>query len=474
MIVNRVGPFRRATIKTTNPFAGRAKFVQTDNQNGSRIDYGDIWCYDSPLPNAPFTITQIVRITSVPLNASPWRVGLWGTVDTVLNRFLRGMYMTNFSAGAASISFSLYDDSGNQNIITVPGGLAAGTAYFLGMTYDGNNLAAFVNGSHVGSVTMSGPAVSFSPDSKTGVNILNLGAGVAVNYSVDDIRFFQSALTLSELQALQLGVPIVPLPLSTIRLDSSSISDGPDAIMTKDTSVGSTTGIAGLTETATTITNLYCPPVAALYWNIPRASFLGGNFSLSFWARTDMWPSSAGEFWLPFTSQDVGFNDSYFQVSLERNAGPGSAVINVNAGNAQVISSPGTVLEASWQNFVVTYSSAGLLRVYIGGNLVGSSVGAPPSPPLGDTYFATNLLDFVVGAGVTGSDPMLAALSDLRVYTRVLGATEITAIANKQIVFSGLRLRFTLERDYGTSNTAPGITGTIGITTSFGRPGITA
>lgn len=473
LLMRRVGGVLRYVLSGTSPplppAASSAVFINTSNPSTSDvIDYGDTWAYEGR--NSPFTITQWVRFddASFPVS-SLWEVDLFG--QYALSDQHRRAFVYGVSPAVSGLYARILDDATNE--IDVDGGpvILPQTPHFVCLEYDTININLYLDGALIGTNVLGAPSFEFSVDSQTSINGPTAPAPEPLNFRVDDVRFYSSALGLSDIGTLFSGGAISANALSTFDMDIDGDSLGPDFVAELDVTTGYRSGVPGLTTQALHITDFYSPTNGSYSINLAGPTAVTSDFSFAFWARTDTWPASS--FWLPlFTLDSTGANPAAVQVSFELNAGPGSGntniIVNTSTTLTQVISGPGTITDAVWQHFALTFDyAATTLTTYIDGVSVGSDTGVIVGDTLDDMFIVCNS-PLVTGAG--SSDPMDAGMADLRFYSRVLSGADVADLASKIDVPGNLRQEFTFD---GTpDNSAPFLTGVAGANVTFGPPGL--
>lgn len=147
------------------------------------------------------------------------------------------------------------------------------------------------------------------------------------------------------------------------------------------------------------------------------ANNISNDFSISFWVKTTQF-AGTGPWW-----QGRGLVDGFVAAGAnDFGTALSGSHFALGAGNPDTtIISTVAINDGSWHQCVATREqSTGLLTIYVDGNLQATGTGGTNS------LTAPNSLRF--GSRQTGSNFFSGSLDDIRVYNRVLGSNEVTAL----------------------------------------------
>lgn len=151
----------------------------------------------------------------------------------------------------------------------------------------------------------------------------------------------------------------------------------------------------------------------------PALLRITGAYTLSMWVRSD---SNTVETEYLFGKTSSPADNGYRIALLGHNP---NEVVMATASSANYFNvTGGNVPAGSWRHIVGIYRPSGTNELYMNGTKIGSAGGAPA------TLIASNV-EARLGARFNGANGFNGAISDVRVYNRVLSAAEITALATR-------------------------------------------
>ena len=163
-------------------------------------------------------------------------------------------------------------------------------------------------------------------------------------------------------------------------------------------------------------------------------SALQSGFTISTWIKPDSIGETGGRI-IDKTEDTNGLNGFYFIISTVGGGGTGHIRSNISNGIA-VNSALSSIVYGVWQHALITITSDGVANIYLNGVLSGTA--NQNTNPVSQITTANPL---TIGNRSSATDRTFdGAISDVRIFNRVLSAEEITAlyngIGNYEIAFS--------------------------------------
>ena len=234
---------------------------------------------------------------------------------------------------------------------------------------------------------------------------------------IDDFRIYNRILSAAEIAALAARTPFQPaLPLAT-GLTHYYPFDG--ALTNSGTSGGSLTATGSVSYHGGIVGSqcIYLANEANVTAGTAAANYLTGTytfpttFTVSVWANSTRYPTTANWTMLFFTSTTVATNNMYFGMNGI------SGAYNILGGfvnGSSTASSPAVI--NTWYNITITYNT-GTLTLYVNGANIGTCSG---------TLVQSN---FMIGnSGTTNTQPFAGYIDDFRIYNSVLTPSQIAAL----------------------------------------------
>ena len=301
-----------------------------------------------------------------------------------------------------------YVTAGSGAVARGTAALALSSWSFVAATYDGAALRVYVNGTQVGSTSVSGLlATSTGP--------LSIGADLAWGeYSaglIDNVRVYNRALSSAELQSDQttaVAVPpaTAPLPAAAYALDETGGTSAADASGNGNT-ISLTSGgwsSAGKYAGAASFDGLSSLATAA---DTPSLDATSG-LTLEAWVK----PNAFAAAQTILAKERAGGG---FPWGLELDNGIPTAYVTA-ATNASATAT--SALPANAWSFVASTYDGSTLRVYVNGSQVASS-------PVSGTL-ATSNGTLSIGAHAAWGEHFNGLLDNVRVYTTALTAAQLS------------------------------------------------
>lgn len=301
--------------------------------------------------------------------------------------------------------------------------LTAGSWYHLVGTYDGNSLNLYVNGVLVATAPATGAiqyavnnhlCIGYEPSSTT-CSVDNHVKGV-----MDDVRIYNRALSTSEVQQLYVNGGGT-LAHSNTTLSTGLVGYWPmdgnttswTTGQTKDQSgAGNNGSLVSMSTSTTPVTGKVGGTFnfnGTSYVNVPDSASLdtGNLITVSAW----IYPTSNASY-APFAAKvdaagtvgwEIANNSGTLRTTLR------GSLVNVTAGALTL---------NKWQMGTFTYDGA-TLKLYLNGTLVGSATGSAT---------LNSSVDLWIGKRLVNNNTFTGRIDDVRVYNRVLSASEIAQL----------------------------------------------
>lgn len=320
-------------------------------------------------------------------------------------------FAANISGAWSSV---IINGSGSQNYLP-------GKWYHVVGVYNGTIFTVYVNGVVDGTASVSG-TIQYQ-DSASGLHIgKNPAYPHFINGIVDDVRVYNKALTLKEVQALYKaggGVVQYVAPKSDLighwTFDAQNMTNATATDISGSGNNGTlvnmtntSNGIAGKTGRALTFTRASSQAV-----NLGNITAYGpsSNFTIVAWIKA----SDLSTFQCIFCKDIKGDGASQFRFTAET-----TGKLKYAAGT-ESINGNTTLSTGVWYHAVITRSSAtGLLTMYLNGvNNGTTTIGATPSVNAANVYIGSRQQS---GSPVDMFD---GAIDDVRFYDRALTSSEV-------------------------------------------------
>lgn len=308
-------------------------------------------------------------------------------------------------------------------IVTGPTAVA-GTWYHLVGVYDktAGTAQLYVNGVSQG--TASG-AVGWAALGSTNIGRTKYAGANAdyVNGTIDDVHFYDRAITQTEVTALATVTYAAAVTntaglVNYFRLDESSANNtAADSVGSNPGTYtnGPTRGVAGALSTGGTAVQF-----DGVDDYVSLANPFTNNFSIEFWFKSTQGIGTGTNWWEGAALVDadvVGGTNADFGVSLRSD---GKVVGGIGNPDLSVVSSTGGYNDGNWHHVVFTRTmSSGLVQLYVDGSLKGSGTGNLLAPT------ASTVIRF--GQQASGGKFFAGTLDEVALYTGVLSQATVSA-----------------------------------------------
>jgi hypothetical protein len=452
---------------TTNPYtlgAAGAIVGESDTAvtftNGSR---GEVPFYAALNPNGAFTVE---------FWANPRAAASMGAVASQLRSgSARNGFIFYHHFNVTGWEVQMGNGGGVAIDLTSPIPVAANTWYHVAVAYDGVNTARlYVDGQlqATGSgAYVANPSAVFNIGQRNGG-----GAGVTWNGTLDEVAFYNYALTQSQLQShVNIGLPLVV----SVTPSANVVADSNPSVTPDDGRITGTTWQASNSDGGTTrsgvlqFTNNPQSQIS-LFGSGPYTNFDTAQGTYSFWMRSAGTFGGGNEAAIIFDRRPGG-GAGGFVIVQEDPSGPNTGKLAVQGANNIVpnIFTTASVSDNLWHHIALVYDQTltGFAAIYVDGtlNISNANVAAWTWTPGANLQFGRDTL-YDGGYWRTYN----GALDDVRIYSRALTSTEINSIytSNSIVDASTLTLRYNFDGPstgynvnwtFGTLQTAPAVGG---------------
>ena len=313
-------------------------------------------------------------------------------------------------------------DGSRYTSTTLANNILDNTWHMATVTYDGNSLKGYFDGTNVASATQTSVAVC---DIGTNTMVFRPRYSQSPDITIDEAKIYNRALSSAEVSTLYISAPPpavvpapTPIPTQTAPVGWWKLDDG---------SGSTTTDSSGRSYTGT----LYNSPAWSSGIKAGSLTFNGMNsfvrtnpagkvsapFTVSAWVKPSISfasVSSTGNWQGAISTRipnDFGFDMQVYTDKLHADIGTGSTWVATSADAS--VSLPST----SWSHVTYVVSLTGY-TIYVNGSQVGSG-----------TLYGTSLLwDLSHGVyfGVVGDGGYYSGgLDDIKIYNRALASTEV-------------------------------------------------
>ncbi len=246
--------------------SGRIAGALTCATGLQRVEVADSSTNSNPLDGfGKMSISMWIKPTSLPVGGSSY----YGVITKRLGAFNKESYRIELRGSTDGSSSPVYVTIGGGTTLQSATTLTAGQWYHLGVVFDGaltsNNLQLYINGSPNRFITISPTSVP-----RYNTSPLKVGANDLFDFigSIDEVRIYNRALSLSEIQDLSAASPANMGPVVSagasisgnagefLALSGTAMDDGLPAALTLGWSLSGGPGNAAFGNAAATATSV--------------------------------------------------------------------------------------------------------------------------------------------------------------------------------------------------------------------------
>ncbi len=378
------------------------------NSNGALLFVNDADRVDCGNPVAfnfsgAFSISAWVKVDGTREN--PYIVSKY---DFDFGTFTSSPHSYGLGLAGASVPYAFVSgDAGYADTIGFSGPLSAGSWYAVAMTYDGNVLTLYRNGSPVSAV-FAGPLPPFV--NSVPLTIGGTSVGQVFGGAIDDVRIYSRGLSGAEVLAqFTADLPASP-PEAGLVAHYALNADAKDK---------SGNGLHGTLVGTTPIPDRFGKKDRALYFNGSsdyvdcgnRAEFnFSGNFTLSAWVKMD--GVQFNQYVVAKYNLEPAFS---YGLGINGNA-DAYGFVGHEAGYQELLGG-NPMNDGGWHAISLVYEAGISLRLYMDGEVVAeTAVGI--LPPF------VNATSLTIGRSSAGFG-FVGGIDDVRIYQRALSNEEI-------------------------------------------------
>jgi hypothetical protein len=369
------------------------------------------------------TLPNDLKIKANEMSFSAW-VKPSNTSSSQYILFTKNTASSNFEAyalsiGSGGIFTATKGNNGNVVSVSTTNSISSNTWHHVTFTFDNSGIKIYLDGVFE-ALTNSTLSVGYDATKNVYLGGSNESFNLPFTGSLDNVRFYNRAITATEVTALYSGDPSCSAAISVDLTASLTAcyalnANANDPISSLNGTLGAVTATVDRNSTSNSAYSF--SGAAASNISLPNdAKLKSSEFSFAAWIKPVIINNSQ---YILFTKNTASSNFEAYALSF------GSTglftVTKGNNGSVVSVSSTGSVSSNTWHHVAFTFNSSSL-QIYLDGSPAGSN-----NSQLAVNYDATKNV-YLGGSNETFNLPFTGSIDNVRFYNRMINSTEISLL----------------------------------------------